>query len=66
MDRRSWYMPKATAERLAEAVEELHFKTRQPKHVILAALIGVALENIADAEKDVALLAHVRQQATEG
>lgn len=65
MDRRSWYMPKATAERLAEAVEELHFTTRQPKHVVLAALIGVALERIPEVEKNIALLTRLRQQATE-
>lgn len=44
MDRRSWYMPRASADALAEAVEGLHWQTRQPKHVILAALIEAALQ----------------------
>ncbi|MFJ9799862.1 hypothetical protein [Streptomyces sp. NPDC101145] len=44
MDRRSWYMPKQTADALAEVVEELHFETRQPKYVVLSELIAMALE----------------------
>jgi hypothetical protein len=43
MDRRSWYMPKATADQLAAAVDELHYSTRQPKHVVLAALVAAAV-----------------------
>lgn len=43
MDRRSWYMPTATAEALTAAVEDLHFATRAPKHEILTALVDVAL-----------------------
>jgi hypothetical protein len=43
MDRRSWYMPKASADLLARAVEELYFATRKPKHEILAALVDAAL-----------------------
>jgi hypothetical protein len=46
MDRRSWYMPKASADQLANAVEELHFTTRQPKHVVLAALVATAVEHL--------------------
>lgn len=44
MDRRSWYMPRASADALAEAVESLHWETRQPKHAVLAALIEAALQ----------------------
>lgn len=44
MDRRSWYMPRAVADALGEAVTELHFRTRRPKHEVLAALIAVALD----------------------
>jgi hypothetical protein len=43
MDRRSWYMPKATADALSAAVDELFFATRRPKHEILAALVDAAL-----------------------
>ncbi|HEX5568302.1 MAG TPA: hypothetical protein VFY14_15490 [Streptomyces sp.] len=46
MDRRSWYMPKESADALAAAVDDLHFATRQPKHVILAALVSVALDRV--------------------
>jgi hypothetical protein len=48
MDRRSWYMPKESADALASALEEIHFTTRRPKHVILAALVAVALEQLDD------------------
>ncbi|MFG3323962.1 hypothetical protein ACGF3J_38580 [Streptomyces sp. NPDC048171] len=51
MDRRSWYMPKESADALAAAVEELHFATRQPKHVIMAALVSVALEQLPAVEQ---------------
>lgn len=51
MDRRSWYMPKESADALAEALEELHFATRQPKHVIMAALVAVALEQLPVVEQ---------------
>lgn len=45
MDRRSWYMPKAVADALADAVEDLHYATRRPKHEVLRALVEAALEN---------------------
>jgi hypothetical protein len=53
MDRRSWYMPKESADALAAALEELHFSTRQPKHAIMAALVAVALEQLPAVEKRV-------------
>ncbi|MFF5030365.1 hypothetical protein ACFY2J_40060 [Streptomyces collinus] len=46
MDRRSWYMPKESADALAAALEEVHWATRQPKHVIMAALVSVALDHL--------------------
>lgn len=49
MDRRSWYMPRATADALAEVVEDLHFDTRRPKHEVLRALVEVALEHRGEA-----------------
>ncbi|RIH58440.1 hypothetical protein D3C59_33435 [Streptomyces sp. SHP22-7] len=49
MDRRSWYMPRASADSLAEVVEDLHYDTRQPKHEVLRALVEVALEHRAEA-----------------
>lgn len=51
MDRRSWYMPKQTADALADAVETLHYETRQPKHAVLAELVAVALENLPDIQQ---------------
>ncbi|MFD5234881.1 hypothetical protein ACFWJ5_41670 [Streptomyces qaidamensis] len=53
MDRRSWYMPKESADALAAALEELHFATRQPKHVLLAALVNVALDHLPAVEQRV-------------
>lgn len=51
MDRRSWYMPRETADALAAAVEDLHYATRQPKHAILAALVAAALEHTNEVRK---------------
>lgn len=45
MDRRSWYMPRYVADALADAVEDLHYDTRNPKHEVLRALVEVALEH---------------------
>ncbi|MBP5918808.1 hypothetical protein F3K34_44330 [Streptomyces sp. LBUM 1486] len=45
MDRRSWYMARASADALAAAVEDLHYETRNPKHVVLSELVAVALEH---------------------
>jgi len=41
MTMRSWYMPKASADRLAALVDDLHFATRLPKHLIMGALVNV-------------------------
>ena len=41
MTMRSWYMPKASAERLAALVDDVHFATRLPKHLIMGALVNV-------------------------
>jgi len=51
MDRRSWYMPKASADALAAAVEELHYRTRRPKHAVMAALVAVALEHLDEVQQ---------------
>ena len=41
MTMRSWYMPKASAERLAALVDDVHFATRLPKHLIMGAIVNV-------------------------
>ena len=41
MTMRSWYMPKASADRLAALVDDVHFATRLPKHIIMGALVNV-------------------------
>lgn len=49
---RSWYMTSATADMLAEAVTDLHFRTRAPKWAVLEAIVraGVGdLDSIAAA-----------------
>lgn len=51
MDRRSWYMAKQTADALAAVVEDLHYATRKPKHVVLSELVAVALEHQAEVER---------------
>jgi hypothetical protein len=40
MTMRSWYMPKASADRLAALVDDVHFATRLPKHLIMGALVN--------------------------
>ncbi|MGW2251396.1 hypothetical protein ACWCXH_14445 [Kitasatospora sp. NPDC001660] len=51
MDRRSWYMPKASAGALAELVDELYWETRQPKQAILAAVVDEVLARRAQVER---------------
>jgi len=41
MTMRSWYMPKASADRLAALVDDVHFATRLPKHLIMGAAVNV-------------------------
>ncbi|MFD6725745.1 hypothetical protein ACWHA6_37815 [Streptomyces anthocyanicus] len=48
MDRRSWYMPKESAQALAAAVDDLHHTARLPKHLVLAELVAVALDNLPE------------------
>lgn len=46
--RRSWYIDRESADRLAAALEDLHFRSRRPKHEVLGAAVAVALEHEAD------------------
>jgi hypothetical protein len=41
MTTRSWYMPEASADRLAALVDDVHFATRLPKHFIMGAVVNV-------------------------
>jgi len=50
MDRRSWYMPRESADALAQLVDDLHYATRRPKHEVLAAVIAVALVHRSEIE----------------
>jgi predicted transcriptional regulator len=50
MTRRSYYLPKEAADALAEALDDLHYATRRPKHAVLAEMLAVALEHRADVE----------------
>jgi hypothetical protein len=45
MRHRSWYLAADVAERLAAAVDDIHFRTRRPKHEVLGAALAVALEH---------------------
>ncbi|MFC7819517.1 hypothetical protein M6G08_25345 [Streptomyces sp. M92] len=53
MDLRPSCMTKKSADALAAALEELYLPTRQPKHVVLAALVDVALEHLPAVEQRV-------------
>ena len=50
MRHRSFYMRSDVVDRLAEAVDDLHYATRRPRHEILAALVGVSLDHRAEIE----------------
>jgi hypothetical protein len=50
MVRRSWYLPADVADRLAVVVDDIHHSTRRPKHEVLAAALGVAVDHRADIE----------------
>jgi hypothetical protein len=52
MTMRSWYMPKASAERLAALVDDVHFATRLPKHLIMGALVHVVDRHRAEVEAE--------------
>ncbi len=54
MARRSWYLPRADADRLAELVDDLHFTTRRPRYEVLAAVVGVILEHRPEIESRLA------------
>jgi hypothetical protein len=49
MVRRSWYLPRSTADALMTAVDDLHHETRRPKHEVLAVLLGLAIEELDQA-----------------
>jgi hypothetical protein len=53
MTMRSWYMPKASAERLAALVDDVHFATRLPKHLIMGALVNVVDRHRDEVEAEV-------------
>ena len=52
MTMRSWYMPKASADRLAALVDDVHFATRLPKHLIMGALVNVIDRHRAEVEAE--------------
>jgi len=52
MTMRSWYMPKASADRLAALVDDVHFATRLPKHLVIAAVVNVLDRHRAEVEAE--------------
>ena len=53
MTMRSWYIPKASADRLAGLVDDVHFATRLPKHLVMGAVVNVLDRHRADVEGEV-------------
>ena len=49
---RSWYMTPATADALAEAVDDLHHATRAPKYEVLAVIVQRALADLGPVEAE--------------
>ncbi len=52
MTMRSWYMPKASADRLVALVDDVYFSTRLPKHLVMDALVNVADRYRAEVEAE--------------
>jgi hypothetical protein len=52
MTMRSWYMPKASADRLAALVDDVHFATRLPKNLIMGAIVNVIDRHRAEVEAE--------------
>jgi hypothetical protein len=52
MTMRSWYMPKASADRLAGLVDDVHFATRLPKNLIMGAVVNVIDRHRAEVEAE--------------
>ena len=52
MTMRSWYMPKASADRLAALIDDVHFATRLPKHLIMGAAVDVFERHRAEIEAE--------------
>jgi hypothetical protein len=52
MTTRSWYMPEASADRLAALVDDVHFATRLPKHLIMGAVVNVIDRHRAEVEAE--------------
>ena len=45
-------MPKASADRLAALVDDVHFATRLPKHLIMGAVVNVIDRHRAEVEAE--------------
>jgi hypothetical protein len=52
MTMRSWYMPKGSADQLAALVDDVHFATRLPKHLIMGAVVNVLSRHQAEIETE--------------
>ena len=52
MTTRSWYMPEASADRLAALVDDVHYATRLPKHLIMGAVVNVIDRHRAEVETE--------------
>jgi hypothetical protein len=50
MRHRSFYMRGDVADRLAAAVDDLHYSARRPRHEVLAALVDVVLDHRSEIE----------------
>ncbi len=52
MTTRSWYMPEASADRLAALVDDVHWATHLPKHLIMGAVVNVIDRHRAEVEAE--------------
>lgn len=49
-ERRTWYVAPAAADAFDAVIDELYWRTRRPKHELIAAALTLAVEHQADIE----------------
>ncbi|GAB2778243.1 hypothetical protein [Streptomyces daliensis] len=56
MTRRSWYASKESVNLFQATVDDLHFETRLPKHIVVGALLEAAVQSLPRVQRRLARL----------
>jgi hypothetical protein len=59
--RRSWYTSTAVADAFSAAVDDIHHRTRVPKHQVVAALLAAAVDQAPAVERDLSRVRPMRR-----